>query len=177
MKRLTTLLALLLAVTACDRGIQPAFVNHSAPDFAVQDAGRTVALSSLRGKVVVLNFWATWCPPCVEEMPSLVAMQHQMRDTVIVFAVSVDTDEPTYRRFLEQYHAQELLAVRDPEQKGALLYGTTGYPESYIIDRQGTVLRKLVGPVDWTSPEMLGYLRQVAGTTTASPSAVAANSR
>jgi thiol-disulfide isomerase/thioredoxin len=175
-RRLAFLLGLLLAVTACDRGIQPAFVNHPAPDFAVQDAGRTVALSSLRGKVVVLNFWATWCPPCVEEMPSLVAMQHQMRDSVVVFAVSVDTDQDIYRKFLEQYHAQELLTVRDPEQKGALLYGTTGYPETYIIDRQGTVLRKLVGPVDWTSPEMLGYLRQVAGVT-ASPAAVAANSR
>jgi thiol-disulfide isomerase/thioredoxin len=175
-KRLAFLLALLLTVTACDRGIQPAFVNHPAPDFAVQDAGRKVALSDLRGKVVVLNFWATWCPPCVEEMPSLVSMQHQMRDSVVVFAVSVDEDEAAYRKFLEQFHAQELLTVRDPEQAGVRLYGTTGYPETFIIDRQGMVLRKLVGPVDWTSPEMLGYLRQVAGTT-AAPAAVATNSR
>jgi cytochrome c biogenesis protein CcmG, thiol:disulfide interchange protein DsbE len=176
-KRLACLLALLLLVTACDRGAQPKFVNRPALDFTVQDSGRRVSLKDLRGKVVVLNFWATWCPPCVEEMPSLVAMQRELKDEdVVVFAVSVDVDEAIYNKFLKDYNVQGLLAVRDPEQVGAGLYGTTGFPETFIIDREGVVLRKLVGPVNWTSPEMLRYLREIAATKGA-PAVSATNSR
>jgi len=176
-KRLTFLLLLLALVTACDRGEHPKFVNRQAPDFTVQDGSRSVALSSLRGRVVVLNFWATWCPPCVDEVPSLVKMQEQMRDQVTVLAVSVDEDEAIYRKFIHDYGAEGLLAVREPSRKRAELYGTTGYPETFIIDRNGVVQRKLVGPVNWTDPEMMGYLRQVAAGATAAPAAVATNSR
>ena len=162
-KRLSCLFALLLLMTACDRGFEPKFVSHPAPDFTVQDADRgRLALSQLRGKVVLLNFWATWCPPCVEEMPSLVKMQQQLKNDVTVYAVSVDEDEAAYRKFLNDYNAKELLCVRDPAQVGAKLYGTTGFPETYVIDRKGVVQRKLVGPVNWTAPEMLAYLEDVA---------------
>jgi thiol-disulfide isomerase/thioredoxin len=164
-KRLTCLLVLSLLVLACDRGEQPKFLSHPAIDFTVQDGPRRVALHDLKGQVVVLNFWATWCPPCVEEMPSLVHMQDALKSQgVTVFAVSVDLDQQAYEKFIKDYDAGRLLVVRDPEQAGSKLYGTTGFPETYIIDRQGIVLRKLVGPVDWTSPEMLSYLRTVAGT-------------
>lgn len=177
MKRLLCLLALLALITACDRGERPKFVNHAAPDFTVQDGTRSVALSSLRGKVIVLNFWATWCPPCVDEVPSLVKMQALMRDQVTVFAVSVDEDEAIYRKFMHDYGAEGLLAVREPSRRSADLYGTTGYPETFIIDRNGVVQRKLVGPVNWTDPEVIAYLRQVAAGATAPPAAAAANSR
>jgi len=176
-KRFACLLLLLALVTACDRGEHPKFVNRQAPDFTVQDGDRRVALSSLRGKVVVLNFWATWCPPCVDEVPSLVKMQQQMRDQVTVFAVSVDEDEDIYRKFIHDYGAEGLLTVREPAHKGADLYGATGYPETFIIDRNGIVQRKLVGPVNWTDPEMMGYLRTVAAGATTAPAAGAANSR
>jgi cytochrome c biogenesis protein CcmG/thiol:disulfide interchange protein DsbE len=176
-KRLASLLALLAFVTACDRGEHPKFVNRTAPDFIVQDGTRTVALSSLRGKVVVLNFWATWCPPCVDEVPSLVKMQAQMRDQVTVFAVSVDEDETIYRKFIHDYGAEGLLGVREPSHKSADLYGTTGYPETFIIDRNGVVQRKLVGPVNWTDPEMISYLRQVSAGITTPSSVAATNSR
>ena len=176
-KRLACLLLLLALVTACDRGEQPKFVNRQAPDFTVQDGDRRVALRSLRGKVVVLNFWATWCPPCVDEIPSLVKMQEQLRDQVTVLAVSVDEDEPTYRKFMRDYGAEGLLGVREPSRASAALYGTTGFPETYIIDRNGIVQRKLVGPVNWTDPEMLAYLRQVAAGATTAPVAGAASSR
>ncbi len=95
---------LALAVTCgCDRGSSTDMVGKSAPDFTVQDSDRTVSLHELHGKVIVLNFWATWCPPCIQEMPSLVAMQSQLKDRVNVLAVSVDQNPETYHRFLRLY--------------------------------------------------------------------------
>ena len=91
----------------------------AAPDFTVHDSDRSVTLSQLKGQVVVLNFWATWCAPCVEEVPSLVEMQQRMKSKgVTVLAVSVDVDENNYRRFLRD-HSVALLTVRDrrPEKQ------------------------------------------------------------
>jgi len=170
------LLLPLFLLAACDRVPQPPLVDRPAPEFSVQDSGRTVALKDLRGKVVVLNFWATWCPPCVEELPSLVAMQAQMRDQVTVFAVSVDEDEEAYRQFLVD-HRVDLLTVRDPSKKSALMYGTVKYPESYIIDPSGIVRRKYVGPVDWTQPAVREFLAKSQAGITATPSSVATSSR
>lgn len=166
----------LFLLAACDRVPQPPLVDRPAPEFSVQDSARTVALKDLRGKVVVLNFWATWCPPCVEELPSLVAMQAQMRDQVTVFAVSVDEDEEAYRQFLVE-HRVELLTVRDPSKKSALMYGTVKYPESYIIDPSGIVRRKYVGPVDWTQPAVREFLAKSQAGITATPSSIATSSR
>jgi len=127
----------------------------------VKDADRAVTLSNLRGKVVVLNFWATWCPPCVEETPSLVQMQQRLKDKgVVVLAVSVDADESAYRRFIKD-HNMDLLTVRDADQKSNALYGTAMFPETYVIDRQGIVRRKFIGAVDWNSPEITDFLAKL----------------
>jgi len=118
-------------------------------------------LHDLKGKVVVLNFWATWCPPCVEEMPSLVQMQSRLHDNgVTVLAVSVDVDENAYKKFLKD-HDVDLLSVRDPNQKANSVYGTFKFPETYIIDRQGVVRRKFIGAVNWTQPEIVSYLSKM----------------
>lgn len=154
------LLGLVLTLAACNRGSQPALVNSTAPDFTVQDSERTVALRDFRGKVIVLNFWATWCPPCIEEMPALSAMQSRLRDRVNVVAVSVDEDAEAYHRFLRENNIQ-LLTVRDAERKSNQLYGTDKYPETYIIDRSGVLRRKFIGPVEWTSPEIIEYLSKL----------------
>ncbi|MGA3349399.1 MAG: TlpA disulfide reductase family protein [Candidatus Sulfotelmatobacter sp.] len=130
----------------------------AAPDFTVQDADHTVTLSQLKGQIVVLNFWATWCPPCIEEMPSLVQMQQRMKAKgVTVLAVSVDADGSAYRQFLKD-HNVNLLSVRDPDQKSNGLYGTSKFPETYIIDRSGVIRRKFIGAVDWTEPDVIEYL-------------------
>jgi peroxiredoxin len=130
----------------------------AAPDFTVQDADHTVTLSQLKGQIVVLNFWATWCPPCIEEMPSLVQMQQRMKAKgVTVLAVSVDADGSAYRQFLKD-HNVNLLSVRDPDQKSNGLNGTTKFPETYIIDRSGVIRRKFIGAVDWTEPDVIEYL-------------------
>ncbi len=148
-------------LTGCSRSPKPPLVGNAAPDFTVTDADRTVSLKDLRGKVVVLNFWATWCPPCVDEMPSLVQMQKQLRDRgVTVLAVSVDDDSRQYHSFLEKYKV-DLLTVRDPRQKSNELYGTFKFPETYIVDRQGVLRRKFIGPVDWTKPDVVDYLSKL----------------
>jgi cytochrome c biogenesis protein CcmG/thiol:disulfide interchange protein DsbE len=148
----------LIALSACYSGSRPPRIGSAAPDFTVQDSQNKITLSQFRGKVVVLNFWATWCPPCVEEMPSLVQMQRLMKAKgVTVLAVSVDVDENAYRQFLKD-HKVDLLTVRDPSQKSNDLYGTFKFPETYIIDRNGIMRRKFIGPVDWTEPDVTEFL-------------------
>ncbi len=154
---MVTLLAT-LAVSGCWSGTRPSRIGAAAPDFTVHDSERTVTLSQLKGQVVVLNFWATWCPPCIEEMPSLVQMQQRMKAKgVTVLAVSVDVDENQYQRFLRE-HNVNLLSVRDADQKSNELYGTFKFPETYVIDRNGVVRRKFIGAVDWTEPEVIDFL-------------------
>ena len=148
---------LLLLFSACYSGPRPSGINAPAPDFTVQDTDRTVSLHDYKGKVVVLNFWATWCPPCVSEMPSLVALQDRMKDRITVLAVSVDEDRNAYHQFLKD-HAVALLTVRDGAQKSNALYGTFKFPETYIIDREGKIRRKFIGAVDWNDPEIQQYL-------------------
>jgi cytochrome c biogenesis protein CcmG/thiol:disulfide interchange protein DsbE len=149
---------IIVVLSGCYGGSRPSRVGSAAPDFTVRDSDRTVTLSQLRGQVVVLNFWATWCPPCVEELPSLMRMQQRMKSRgVTVLAVSVDADESIYRRFLKD-HDVNLLTVRDPDQKSCGLYGTFKFPETYIVDRSGVVRRKFIGAVDWTEPEVVDFL-------------------
>ena len=140
-------------------------VGEPAPVFTVQDADRKVALTELRGKVVVLNFWATWCPPCVDEMPSLVSLQNRLGDKIVVLAVSVDQDKAAYDKFLRDFNISNLLTVRDEEGNSNQLYGTTRFPETYIIDANGVLQRKIVGPIDWSRPEMVEYLVKLAEAT------------
>jgi thiol-disulfide isomerase/thioredoxin len=147
--------ALLLLLGSC-RSSEPARIGTTAPDFTVSDGRKTVQLSKLRGKPVLLNFWATWCPPCVQEVPSLVALQQQMGGKVVVLAVSVDVDEDAYRSFTAK-RMPGVLTARDPDHKSSAMYGTFAYPESFLIDKDGKIQRKFIGPVEWTSPEMMEY--------------------
>jgi peroxiredoxin len=154
-------LGLLLALTGCYANSKPPQIGTSAPDFTVQDSDRKVTLSQLHGQVVVLNFWATWCPPCVDEVPSLVRMQEQLKNKgVVVLGVSLDEDESAYLKFLKDYGVN-FLTVRDVNQKSNNLYGTFKFPETYIIDRNGTIRRKFIGDVNWTQPEILDYLSKL----------------
>jgi peroxiredoxin len=152
----------LLITSACYRGSRPPRIGTAAPDFTVQDAERSVSLNQFRGQVVVLNFWATWCPPCVEETPSLVNMADRMKSKgVTVVGVSVDVDGGAYKKFISD-HRVDYLTVRDADHKSSDLYGTFKYPETYIIDRKGVVRRKFLGAVDWNSKEVTDYLDKIA---------------
>jgi cytochrome c biogenesis protein CcmG, thiol:disulfide interchange protein DsbE len=152
--------AILLLLTAgCDRGSHPRQTGRVAPDFTVTEGSRSVHLADYRGRIVILNFWATWCLPCIAELPSLTAMQQQLPG-VQVLAVSVDQDPQAYRDYLAE-HKISLLTIDDPAHRAADLYGTNRWPETYVIDQHGIIRRKFIGAQDWTSPEVLEYLRRL----------------
>jgi len=157
-------IALVLIVTffsGCNSGTAPPKIGTVAPDFTVQDIDRKVTLSELRGKTVVLNFWASWCGPCIAETPSLVAMSRRMKDqNVVVLAVSVDDDDSAYHRFIKE-QGMDMLTVRDSDKRSNDLYGTHVFPETYIIDRKGVLRRKVIGEMNWTAQEMTEYLTKL----------------
>ena len=157
--RLFTFLLLipLALVPACDRGAHPAQLDKPAPDFTLSDGTTSIHLASYRGRVVLLSFWATWCEPCVVELPSLLDLHHDQPDLAIL-AVSVDQDPNAYTSFLVRHHV-DLTTVRDPAQSAAKLYHSEAWPETYVIDRQGVIRRKFVGAQDWSTPEVRAYLK------------------
>jgi cytochrome c biogenesis protein CcmG/thiol:disulfide interchange protein DsbE len=148
----------LLFLAGCYSGGQPPRIGKPAPDFVVQDVERKVTLSQFKGQVVVLNFWASWCPPCVAETPSLVRMHQLMKDKgVVVVAISADEDDSAYHRFISKYN-MDFVTVRDPSAKIQHLYGTIQIPETYIIDRDGVLRRKFANAFDWNTPEVTDFL-------------------
>jgi cytochrome c biogenesis protein CcmG/thiol:disulfide interchange protein DsbE len=160
-KRLGQLTALGCALlTGCDRDSAPRQVDRLAPAFSLNDGEHTVDLTKLRGKVVVLNFWASWCAPCIEEMPSLEQLHHELPQVDII-AVASDEEFSAYRSYVLQ-HRIDLTTVFDQDQTSNALYGSFRFPETYIIDKQGFVRRKLIGPQDFTSPDFMNYLRELA---------------
>ncbi len=135
-------------------------VGDTAPDFSiVTDNGRRISRSDFGGKLLVVNFWATWCPPCVEEMPSLEEFHKRLAPAgVVVLGISVDRNERAYRAFLERAGVT-FATARDPEARISSAYGTYKYPETYIIDRNGKVVIKHIGPRDWTDEQLIRNVR------------------
>jgi peroxiredoxin len=145
----------------CYSGTRPPRIGQNAPDFTVQDSDHKITLSHFRGQVVVLNFWGSFCAPCIEETPDLVKMQSKLKNKgVTVLAVSIDTDDAAYHKFLKDF-AVNYVTVRDDGQKSATAYGTFRWPETYVIDRSGVVRRKFIGAVNWNSPEITDYLSKL----------------
>ncbi len=134
--------------------------GDTAPNFTVTtDDGRTVTASQFGGKLLVLNFWASWCQPCVEETPSLSAFTEQYKDKgVVVLAVSVDKSEDAYRKFVARFHPS-FLTARDLQLHAD--YGTFVYPETYVIDASGRVLRKYVEAKNWMDPSTLADINSL----------------
>ena len=155
---------LLVFVSPTYRQGEPGQAGRKAPDFSFQLDGRPTKLSELGGKVIVLNFWATWCPPCVEEMPSLNRLHDKIATLgAMVVGVSVDDDAAAYDNFLREYHIR-FPNHRDPSKQIAQEYGSVMYPETYILTVPkggGTpvIQRKIIGPQDWDRPEVLEYIQ------------------
>src|SRR5271166_1058250 len=144
---------------------EPKIVEGSeAPKFAVKaDNGATLTPTDFGGKLLLLNFWASWCAPCVEEAPSLNEFAKTFKNAgVVVLGVSVDRKEPLYENFVKRFNVSYPTA-RDPEENLSYRYGTYKIPESYIIDRNGKVVRKYAGlperdgqAISWMDPELVG---------------------
>ena len=155
------MLLLFVFATPSYRQGEEGMAGRVAPEFSFALNGCPATLASLRGKIVVLNFWATWCPPCVEETPSLNSMQSKIAPLGgLVLGVSVDEDQAAYEKFL---HDQQVLfpTFRDTSKTINVRYGTTVFPETYIIGRDGRILRKIIGPQDWDSEELSVYVRSL----------------
>jgi peroxiredoxin len=129
-----------------------ALQNRDAPDFELPDAsGKRWSLRSLRGRPVLLNFWATWCPPCVDEVPSIEDLATALGDDAVVLAVSLDEDWAALKRFFPR--GTPLPVLLDQSKEVPKKYGTEKYPETYLIDAKGQVRHYFVNTRKWNSPE------------------------
>jgi len=144
---------------------EASIAGKPAVDFPLTLTGKSEHLSDLKGKIVVLNFWATWCPPCVEETPALNRLEKYIDSRGgMVLGVSVDEDGAAYEKFLKD-QSVVFPTYRDATKKSAADYGTSIYPETYIIDRHGKIARKFIGQQQWDSAEMLRYFDAILGQT------------
>jgi peroxiredoxin len=151
------------------RGLEP---GAAVPEFRLPGlSGGTTDLASLRGRVVLVNFWATWCPPCVAEMPALERLSRALGPQgLVVLGVSVDEDETALRDFAAR-HGLTFAVLRDRGAHTAAAYRTVGYPQTFLVGRDGTLVRTFLGPAEWDTPEALGYFRGLlAGARVAAPS-------
>jgi len=152
---------LLLFVSPSFRQGERGAAGTAAPEFTFQMDGRATRLADLRGKVIVLNFWATWCAPCVEEMPSLNRLHQQIAPLgAMVLGVSVDDNPQAFENFLRE-HQITFPNHRDPDRAIPASYGTAMYPETYIIGKDGRIARKIIGPQQWDKSEWLGYIKEL----------------
>jgi peroxiredoxin len=156
---LTAIVAGAIFLALQSRRSRPLEVGDVAPDFTLPTLTQaSVSLHDYRHGVVVVNFWATWCPPCIEETPSLQEFAARMRGQgVTVIGVSVDQDKAALERFVASAQLSFPIA-RDPEQAVAARYGTFKFPESYVIDSEGRIARKIVGAIDWRDPQIISFV-------------------
>jgi cytochrome c biogenesis protein CcmG, thiol:disulfide interchange protein DsbE len=154
---LLALLALAIITSLREKVVR---VGDTAPEFEITtDNGRHITRSDFGGRLLVLNFWATWCPPCIEEMPSLDQMQRQLAPAgVVVLGVSVDQNGRDYEQFLAKAKVS-FLTARDPSRRISTEYGTFKFPETYIIDARGRVLQKHIGAQLWNDPNLIRQIR------------------
>lgn len=124
--------------------------------------GKAVTLSQFKGKVVILNFWATWCPPCREEMPSMDALYQKFKGNpaFVMLPASIDEDAETVREFMKKNN-YTMPVYHDPKKDAGSVYGITGVPETFIIDKKGVIAEKVIGPLDWMKPEVTQFIEDL----------------
>jgi peroxiredoxin len=124
--------------------------------------GKMVSLDDYKGKVVLLNIWATWCPPCRDEMPSMERMYQVLKgEDFVLIAISIDASgAKVVAPFVREYKLS-FPVLLDTNGKSQTLFETTGIPESFIIDKEGILYQKIIGPRDWDSPETILFIRNL----------------
>lgn len=141
----------------------PATVGQTAPDFTLSDlAGKTYALSALRGKVVIVNFWATWCPPCRAEMPSMETLHRELADEgLVMLAINIEKDgrQTVPKALAANPHSFPILV--DDKEEVQKRYGVYKFPESFVIRKDGVIDDKIIGAIDWAHPQTIDYFRKL----------------
>jgi peroxiredoxin len=141
----------------------PLSIGLAAPDFTFPGLdGKMVSLSDYRGKIVLVNIWATWCPPCVEEMPSMEKLYQKLKGKDFeILAVSIDSlGAKAVAPFMKKYELT-FPALIDTAGTIRTTYRTTGIPESFIINQNGILVEKIIGPRDWARPEIVSFLNNL----------------
>lgn len=150
-------IAVLFAILGQRHKFEPVLEGKNAPDFALPDLkGKMVKLSDYRGKVVFVNFWATWCKPCEEEMPSMQRMYEVLKKQYQNFellAVSIDSKEPDAVEAFAKKYEVTFPVLHDKKGKIKEMYKTTGVPETFIVDQNGVIAEKVWGPRNWSKKD------------------------
>jgi peroxiredoxin len=134
-----------------------------APEFTLTDiAGKSWSLAGLKGKVVVINFWATWCPPCRSEMPSLSNFFNKTmdKDDIVVLTILYN-DSPDAASAYFKENGFQMPILLDPSSRVAGDYGLTGVPETFVIDKKGILLQHVIGPTEFDTPSSFGYFESL----------------
>jgi len=156
MKKLSLLLILLCAAlffSGCDRPPKVAEIGKKVPDFSLVDRkGKTWTLSDLRGKVVFINIWATWCPPCREEMPAIQRLYTIMPEESFQMLTVLNRDDPKNADRLAAIVGLTLPILDDQNDQVGPKFGITGVPETFIVDKQGVLREKVIGGAQWDAP-------------------------
>ena len=145
-----------------ERGVTVVMMGQAAPPISLPNLQNyDVELSDYKGKVVIVNFWATWCPPCEEEIPSLVSLNNKFKkDDFVILAVSIDnTISATELTNFTIAHKMDFQVLLDPKGTTAKRYGTSKIPESYVISKTGNVVKKYVGAINWNDPEVVDLIK------------------
>ena len=139
-------------------------IGDSAPDFQLEDtSGNKVSLVDLRGKVVLVNFWATWCPPCRAEMPSMEKLNKAMaNDDFVMLAINVEEDGRTVMPAFLKKTPHTFPILYDDQGTVQELYGVYRFPESFVIRKDGVIDDKVTGAIDWAHPETIAYFKDLA---------------
>ncbi|HIJ79213.1 MAG: TlpA family protein disulfide reductase [Desulfobulbaceae bacterium] len=150
-----------LLLIGCDQKTQIAEEDKPAPNFTLMDTkGKTWQLNELKGQVVMVNFWATWCPPCRSEMPSMQKIYTTLPADKFKILAILSNDDPAIADSLAKKGGFTFPILVDPENKAAQAYGITGVPETFIVDKQGIIREKYIGAVRWDSADGLAMLRR-----------------
>ena len=135
-----------------------------APDFQLEDTqGNKISLSELRGKVVMVNFWATWCPPCRAEMPSMEKLNKTMADDdFVMLAINVEENGRSVVPAFLKKSPHDFTVLYDDQGVVQKLYGVYKFPESFVIRKDGVIDDKVIGAIDWAHPETIAYFKGLA---------------
>lgn len=139
-------------------------LGEAAPDFQLEDTqGNLVSLADLRGKVVLVNFWATWCPPCRAEMPSMEKLNQAMAgDDFVMLAINVEENGRTAVPEFLKKSPHSFSVLYDDQGVVQRLYGVYKFPESFVIRKDGIIDDKVIGAIDWAHPETVAYFKDLA---------------